>query len=105
MKAGQLIEVIEIERFTSTVNEAGTPVQEWAAVCTLRAEKVEQSTTEYMRNVGTTDEEVVVFRTRYFDGITNADRVIWQGDAFNIKQIALIDRRKGLELRCTRIPE
>lgn len=102
MMAGRLTEEIRVERFTSTVNDAGTPVQTWARLCTLRAEKVEQSTTEYIRNHGASDEEAVIFRTRFFDGITNADRVLWRGDVFNIKQVTPIGRRKGAELRCVR---
>ncbi len=103
MRAGRLTEEILIERATSTVNDAGTPVIAWSRLCILRAEKVEQSTTEYIRNLGASDEEVVVFRARFFDDITNADRVIWRGAAFNIKQVAPIDRRKGVELRCVRV--
>lgn len=103
MRAGRLTEEIRVERFTSTVNDAGTPVQSWARLCVLRAERVDQSTTEYIRNYGASDEEVVIFRARFFDGIANADRVIWNGGAFNIKQVSPIGRRKGVELRCVRI--
>ena len=103
MKAGRLTEQIRIERFTNTVNEAGTPITTWLRLCELRAEKVEQSTREYIRNFGASDEEVVIFRARFFDGISNADRVIWRGAAFNIRQVAPIGRRQGVELRCVRI--
>lgn len=103
MRAGRLTEEILIERATSTVNEAGTPVASWSRLCLLRAEKVEQSTTEYIRNLGASDEEVVVFRARFFDGITNADRVVWREAVFNIRQLSPIDRRRGIELRCVRV--
>lgn len=103
MKAGRLTEEIQIERFTSTINEYGTPTQIWTRLCTLRAERVEQSTTEYIRNYGASDENVVILRARFFDGITNADRVIWNGEAFNIKQSVPIGRRQGIELRCVRM--
>lgn len=105
MKAGQLNDEVQIERFTNAVDDYGTPTQTWARIATLRAEKVEQTTTEYIRNFGASDEELVIFRTRFFDGITNADRVIWQGQPFNIKQVSPIGRRKGVELRCVRMPE
>lgn len=105
MKAGKLTEEIQIERFTDDVDEYGTPVMDWTPLAVLRAEKVEQSTTEYFRNFGATDEEVVIFRARFFEGVSNADRVIWQGDAFNIRQVTPIGRRKGVELRCVRIGE
>lgn len=105
MKAGKLTEEIRIERSTSTLNEYGTPSTTWAKLAILRAEKVEQTTTEYIRNFGASDEEVVIFRTRFLDGISNADRLIWKGDAFNIQSVATIGRRTGVELRCVRIPE
>ena len=105
MKAGKLTEELQVERSTSTLNEYGTPSTTWAKLAVLRAEKVEQTTTEYIRNFGAADEEVVIFRTRFFDGISNADRLIWKGDAFNIQSVATIGRRTGVELRCVRIPE
>ena len=105
MKAGRLTEEIRIERSTSTINEYGTPSTTWAKLAVLRAEKVEQTTTEYIRNFGASDEEVVIFRTRFLDGITNADRLIWKGNAFNIQSVAVIGRRTGVELRCVRLPE
>lgn len=105
MKAGRLTEEVRIERSTSTINEYGTPTSTWAKLAVLRAETVEQTTTEYIRNFGASDEEVVIFRTRFFDGITNADRLVWKGDAFNIQSVATIGRRTGVELRCVRLPE
>lgn len=103
MKSGRLTEEITIERFTDGgIDDYGTPIQTWERLARLRAEKVEQSTTEYIRNFGASDEEVIIFRARFFEGVTNADRVIWQGEAFNIKSVAPIERRIGLELRCVR---
>lgn len=105
MKSGQLREEITLQRATVTVDDAGTPADTWADLATLRAEKVEQSTVEAIRAFGASDEELVVFRARFFEGLTNADRVVWNGLAFNIRQIAPIGHRKGLELRCVRVPQ
>lgn len=102
MRLGKMVELVEIERFTSTVNEVGTPVQSWARIASLRAEKVEQSTDEFIRAFGASDEEAVIFRIHVFADLTNADRVLWRGAAFNIKQLSPIGRT-GLELRCTRV--
>lgn len=105
MRSGQLTELIRIERSTSSVSDYGTPTTSWARVAEVRAELVQQSTTEFIRNFGATDEELVIFRARFVEGVNNADRVIWKGEAFNIKQVAPIGRREGLELRCVRTPE
>lgn len=105
MKSGKLTETIRIERASASINEAGTPTETWGRLAVLRAERVDQTTEEFIRGFGASDEELVVFRFRFFDGITSADRLIWRGLAFNIKQITPIGRRKGIELRCTRMAE
>lgn len=104
MKAGKLIETIQIERGMDGVNDYGTPTITWRPFASVRAERIDQTTEEFMRSFGASDEEAVVFRIRFVDGITNADRVMWQGEAFNIRQVTPIGRRKGLDLRCTRLP-
>ncbi|MDQ7775537.1 MAG: phage head closure protein [Paracoccus aminovorans] len=105
MKSGRLTETIRIERASVDINDYGTPVETWGRLATLRAERVDQTTEEFIRGFGASDEELVIFRFRFFDGIRNADRVIWRGQAFNIKQVTPIGRRKGVELRCVRLAE
>jgi SPP1 family predicted phage head-tail adaptor len=99
---------ITVERFSTSVNEAGTPVMTWAAVSTLRAQKIERSTREYVRAQGAEDETIIVFRVRHTTDITNADRLQFEGRTLNIRELVEIGRRVGLELRCTQhtgIPE
>ena len=100
MRAGSLDRVITIQRFTSTVDDDGTPVQAWTDVATVRAQLVEASTDEYIAARGAVDKAVVIFRVRWLGDITNADRVMYDGTAFNLKETKEIGRRKGLELRC-----
>lgn len=100
MKAGKLTHIIAIEAATTSVNDAGTPTSEWTTKATLRAELVEQSTEEFLGDGGATDEELAVFRTRYIEGVTNADRVVFEGRPYNIRQLTPLGRRVGLELRC-----
>lgn len=103
MKSGKLREEIHIQAFVATINDAGTPLQTWASIARLRAEKIEQTTSEAIQAFGASDEELVIFRARFLDGVTNAHRVLWRGLAFNIKQVSPLGNRAGLELRCTRI--
>jgi SPP1 family predicted phage head-tail adaptor len=100
MRAGQLNRVITIQRFTSSVDDDGTPVQTWTDVATVRAQLVQASTDEYIAARGAVDKAVAIFRIRWLDGVTNADRVSYEGTAFNLKEVKEIGRRKGLELRC-----
>lgn len=103
MRAGKLRQVITVQAFTSTVNEAGTPIMDWTDKAVLRAEIVQQSTTEFIRNHGASDEEVIIFRTRFLAGVSNADRIMFRGEAFNIREVAVIGHDRGLEFRCVRL--
>lgn len=102
MKAGKLVHIITVQRASVAVNDAGTPIDTWAHFATLRAELVEQSTEEFIRSQGAAEEAAIVFRTRFVAGITPADRVEFDGVAFNLREVAEIGRRKGLELRCVK---
>ncbi len=99
MRAGQLDRVITIQRATNTVNAYGTPVSTWTDVATVRAQKVQASTEEYIRGAGASDETVIVFRTRYLAGVTNADRIVFDGFIHEIKETKELGRGDGLELR------
>lgn len=100
MRAGKLDRIITIERVTTTVDEYGTPVEGWTTVATLRAELIQSSASEFIRAYGATTDTIVIFRTRYLDGVTTADRVTYAGHPFDLKEVKEIGRRKGLELRC-----
>lgn len=99
MRAGKLDRSIAIQRETSTVNDYGTPVKVWAEIATVRAEIVQASTEEFIRGWGASDEALTIFRIRWMDGITNADRIVYAGRNHNIKEITEIGRRRGLEIR------
>ena len=87
MRSGKLRYTIEIQNATTTVDAFGTPTNAWATLATIRAEVVQQSTTEFLRNRGASDEETVIFRTRYVEGIGNAERILFDGVAHNIREI------------------
>lgn len=99
MRSGGLDRTITIQRSEETVDPAGTPVSVWSDIAILRAEIIEASTEEFIRASGVSDEAVTIFRVRYLDGVTNADRVQFDGRLHNIRQVTEIRRRKGLELR------
>ena len=104
MRAGKLDRVVTIERGTYETDDYGTPQWIWTPLAPpMRAQIVEASTTEYIRNYGASSETVTVFRTRFLDGVTLADRVTEGATIFDIKDIKEIGRRRGLELRCVAI--
>lgn len=103
MKAGKMVHVIEIQQAATSVNAAGTPVQSWSKFATLRAELIELTTEEFLRNAGDTNVTTLAFRTRYVAGITTDNRISFDGEAFDIEQIVTIGRRRGLEFRCNAV--
>lgn len=100
MRAGKLDQSITIQRFTNTVDDYGTPVQSWTDTVTVRAQVIQQSTEEFIRGAqGASDETAIIFRTRWIEDITTADRVSFDGEKFNIKELKPIGRRKRLDIR------
>lgn len=100
MRAGKLDREITIERATTAVGDAGTITETWAAFATLRAELVDTGADEADPAI---TKATVLFRTRFVSGVTVADRISFDGRQFNIKHVAEIGRRRGLELRAERL--
>lgn len=99
MRAGRLRHVITVERFTTTLDDAGTPTKAWTPHATLRADIERQSTEEFIRNQGAVEEAVVVFHARYMAGLTTADRIVWNGRPHALREIAPDPRMRTMELR------
>lgn len=99
MRSGKLDRVIRIDRFgPGTPDKYGTVTPVWTPVATLRAQIVQASTEEFIRG-GAEDQTVIIFRTRWLDGVTTADRVFYRDGFFNLKEIKELGRESGLELR------
>lgn len=99
MRAGRLDRVITVQRSVDAPGDYGETFLAWSNVATLRAGLVQASTTEYMAAYGAAPEEAVIFRTRFLDGITTDDRVVYEGRTHDIKELKEIGRRRGLEIR------
>ncbi len=99
--AGRLEETVVIERLTTSVGASGAVAEVWTPIATRRAEIADAATEEFVRGErGISTESVVVFRLWYVEGVTLADRVVWGGQAFDIKRVKEVGRRVGLELTC-----
>jgi SPP1 family predicted phage head-tail adaptor len=98
LRAGKLDRLITLERKSETVSHSGAVVSVWAEIATVRAELVQQSADEYLSGYGEAEQGNLVFRIRWMDGITTADRVTYEGAALDIDQITELGRKRGLEL-------
>ncbi len=103
MRAGKLDRIITLERYVRIGNDgAGNIIRDWSALATLRAQIIQATTEEFMRGWGASSETAIIFRTRYIDGLKLSDRVTYDGQQHNIKEIKEIGRRRGLEIRTAR---
>lgn len=98
IRAGALNRVIAVERLTTTLNEIRNPVSTWTNIATLRAEVLQHSVGEVEADSGERDSDSVTFRTRFFSGLTTADRIRFMGRIYNVKGYTEIGIRNGLEI-------
>ncbi len=102
MGAGRYKHVIEIQRPSLDVDGAGTPDQFWSKVVTLRAARIEQTSTEILRNSGDIQESTIIFETPWQAGIAGTDRILFDGEAYDIRRVVTIGRNRRLEITCRR---
>jgi SPP1 family predicted phage head-tail adaptor len=102
MQAGKLDRVITIERSTYVDDGYGNQTYVWSPIATLRAQVIQATTEEFMRAWGVSSEIAIIFRTRYLDGVSLSDRIRYEGEFLNIKEVKELGRRRGLEIRTAR---
>lgn len=101
MRSGKLDRVIRIDTYSAGIPDVyGTVHPGYVTLATMRAQIIQSSTEEFQRAYGASGETAIIFRTHYVDGVSTNDRVIYEGENFNIKEVKEIGRRGGLELRC-----
>lgn len=98
MKAGPLDRRVTLQRFTETRDEYNEPIVAWTDLATVSAQVVQQSGREFLSADQTQAERRVLFRLRWFDGVTVLDRVSYGGRLHNIEEVKELGRREGLEL-------
>ncbi len=100
MRAGKLDKTITIQRRGEVIDDYGTVTEGWTDLVTVRAQVIQQSAEEFLKSAGTSEQTAFVFRIRHREGLATADRVSFQGDFFDLKEIKELGRRDGLDLRC-----
>lgn len=99
MQAGKLHSRINLQRSVETVTSTGAVQRIWTTICTLRAEVVQRTATEFLAGYGEAENGTIIFRIRYRPGITTADRIRYAGQFYDLEEIKEIGRQRGLELR------
>ena len=93
MKAGDLTERVTVERFTSTQDELGQPIESWAPLFTCWAAVEPLTGREYLAAQAAVSEVTAKIRMRFRPWMTAEDRVIHNCTTYNI--VSLIVVRSG----------
>lgn len=104
MQSAKLDRTITVQRLTETVAPSGAVSTAWANLVTIRAEVRDQTADEVATGFGSAGQDTLVFVVRWHPTpITTGDRIIYEGRAFDLKQVAEIGRRKGWKLRAVAV--
>ncbi|MEO7031189.1 MAG: phage head closure protein, partial [Herbaspirillum sp.] len=87
MNIGDLRHTVTLERFTSTVNDYGEPIQAWAPIGTMAASVEPLNGREYFAAAAAQSEVTTRIRMRYFPGVTVTDRVKHGGTVYDIDAV------------------
>ncbi|WP_075219452.1 phage head closure protein [Acuticoccus yangtzensis] len=98
--AGKLDRTIILSRRTLSKDRIGATVETWSEYATTHAERVTNTTRDFLRAEGEGAEGIVVFRLRWRPDVSLEDRVAMDGRTFEIIEAVELGRRRGLELRC-----
>lgn len=99
LNIGNMDRRITINRKTETVKPSGDVDKTWTPVAVVWAEVLQQTATEFFTGYGEAETGTMIFRVRYRPGITTADRVTYNGQSYDLKEIKEIGRFEALELR------
>lgn len=103
MRAGDLDRVISIERKMSETTAAGDVIDHWDEILTLRAKVTHEAGREFFQSGQTFSEARVLFLVRYHPNVRVTDRVVFEGQRYDVNNIREVGRRVGLELMTHRI--
>lgn len=93
MKAGQLDQRVTVERYTSTEDELGQPIEAWAPLFTCWAAVEPLNGREFFAASTTLSETTTRVRIRYRPGLTVVDRINHDGVLYDIQ--AIINPKSG----------
>lgn len=107
MRAGKLRYRAQVWRHAEYgTSAAGTPEMTWGPFIDLRVEVIRYSVEERIRSAGgAVDDNEIIFRSRYVDGITTADRIFFGRIFHKIKAVQVLGHYTGLEIRAVEVTE
>lgn len=103
-QAGKMDRVLTIQRLTASApDDAGTPVETWTDLVTLRAVKLAGTAADAEHDEIAITDTRVKLQTWFYDGLTLEDRASYEGGTYQIKFLSEIGRRRGLEIHIEKL--
>jgi SPP1 family predicted phage head-tail adaptor len=100
MRAGQLDRRVELQHRTLTRNASGENVASYATYDTVWGGKRDLRGREFFAAQQENAELQATWTIRWRDDVAVTDRMVADGETFDVVHIAEIGRRKGLDLVC-----
>ena len=105
VNAGEFIHSIEVQRLTSNeINDEGIMIETWETLFKTRAKVINKTNKEFLNSNVTEYERVnkqFVFRTNRKKKVTAKDRIIYDGEIYNISSAYEYDDKDILTLVIT----
>ena len=102
LNAGKLNQRIVIEQNTPTRSAAGGEIESWGTLTTVLAEIDPRRGREFFAAQAVQAEALTVFRIRFLiSDVTRKMRISYDGDLYDITNIAKVGVREGLDIMAT----
>lgn len=101
VRAGELRQSVTIQRAAISRNAVGEEVETWGTLAVVRAAAETAPGSEFFRGDVRLSEQPVLFTVRHRSNWTPTveDRVLWDGDAYDIEAVTNVDgRNKAWEI-------
>jgi SPP1 family predicted phage head-tail adaptor len=100
MRAGQLDRRVELQHRTLTRNAAGENVESYATYATVWGGKRDLRGREFFAAQQVNPEIQATWTIRWRDDVVTTDRLVVEGETFDIIHVGEIGRRDGLDIVC-----
>jgi SPP1 family predicted phage head-tail adaptor len=100
MNAGLMDELVSVQNYTETIDtNTGEKLPSWSEYATAWARVQEQQTgSEEVNADRRENKQIVTFTCRYNANFSVNDRIVWQGNKYNIIAVMDIERRMYTKL-------
>lgn len=105
MRAGKLDRRIRLERYNADArNELNEIVPSWSLIAEVWAQQRPNRGAERFQSGQLSGQIVMTFHIRWRGDVMREDRIVYEGRAYNIKDLRELGRRSVLEIDCVADP-